>query len=94
MPSRARSVMDRAVMSWPLKRIAPEEGLSMPMISRASVDLPPPLGPVMTTSRPAGTVRLTSRRISWVASFSGTSKEMCCSSSMFVLSSSLLLVDR
>ena len=47
MPKLARSVMLISVISVPLYKIRPEVGRSIPMISFARVDLPPPLGPVM-----------------------------------------------
>ncbi len=56
MPSFARSVMDSWVMSSPSNRIWPLVGTSTPMMSLASVDLPPPLGPVMTVKRSSGMV--------------------------------------
>ena len=57
----------------------------MPMIRRASVDLPPPLGPVMTTNCSSGTTKLTPRMISRVLSASSTPKVTFFSSSMFSL---------
>ena len=54
MPSFARSVMERRVMSVPSNTIWPLVGVSTPMISFASVDLPPPFGPVMTVKRSSG----------------------------------------
>ena len=59
-PRRARSVTSRFVMSSPFNTICPAFGISMPAISRASVVLPLPLGPVMTTSLPSPTFRFTS----------------------------------
>ena len=63
IPSRARSVMFRWVISCPLKMIWPPVGCSMPIIRRAKVVLPLPLGPVMTTKRLSGSCRLTSCNI-------------------------------
>ena len=64
MPSRARSVMERFVMSWPFQRIWPEVGWTRPMMTLARVVLPPPLGPVKTMSLWSGTVRETPFKIS------------------------------
>ena len=64
MPRRARSVMERAVMSSPSKKICPAVGVISPMMSLASVVLPPPFGPVTTRNRPSATSRLTFFRMS------------------------------
>ena len=69
MPSFARSVTPRSVMSWPSNQMLPEVGLIMPATSFARVDLPPPLGPVMATKRSL-TWRLTSVRMSLTPPFS------------------------
>ena len=74
--------MLRCVMSCPSNSICPPVGMRTPAISLAMVDLPPPLGPVMTTNRPSGTEKLTSLSMStWPAS-SSTSKRMFLSSSI------------
>ena len=44
---------------WPMS-ISPESGFSWPVIILNSVDLPAPLGPMMPTMAPAGTVKLRS----------------------------------
>ena len=49
MPRLARSVTDRPVISSPSRSILPEVGVTIPAIILASVDLPPPFGPVITT---------------------------------------------
>ena len=88
MPFLARSEMDRSVMSSPSSRIWPLVARSTPMMSLASVDLPPPLGPVMTVKRPSGMVRDKSsmmRFVSFDPSASGTSKVRFFSSSMMRL---------
>ena len=51
-------------MSSPSSRMLPPVGFSIPAISLARVDFPPPLGPVMTTNLLSGIVKLTSRMIS------------------------------
>ena len=90
MPFRARSVMDSSVMSCPSSRICPELGFSMPAISLARVDFPPPLGPVITIIRSSGIVRETSRMISRSRSSGSTlndtfrSSSMLCSSDLFL----------
>ena len=52
-------------MSFPSKYILPDVGFIIPAISRAIVDLPPPLGPVMATKR-SSAVKLTFFIISFV----------------------------
>ena len=64
MPAWARSLMERSVMSSPFKIILPEVASLIPMSSLASVDLPPPFGPVMTSISPSATLKLMSERIS------------------------------
>lgn len=71
-------------MSRPSRRMRPSVGARIPAMTLARVDLPPPLGPVMTTKRPSSTVRLTSLRISLLAP-SSTCREMCCNCSIFFL---------
>ena len=60
----ARSVMERWVISCPLYRIWPDVGSARPMMTLAMVVLPPPLGPVKTTSFSSGMVMLMSLRMS------------------------------
>lgn len=50
IPIFARSVMLMSVMSLSSKKIWPAVGFMIPAMSFASVDLPPPLGPVITTN--------------------------------------------
>ena len=45
----------------PANVTVPESGVSMPLATRSSVDLPDPDGPAIPTSSPARTVRLASR---------------------------------
>ena len=85
MPFLARSEMDRFVMSSPSNRIWPPVGCSTPMMSLASVDLPPPFGPVMTVKRSSGIVSVRSsmmRFVSFAPSDSGTSNVRFFSSNM------------
>lgn len=85
MPFLARSEMDRSVMSSPSSRIWPLVARSTPMMSLASVDLPPPFGPVITVKRPSGMVSDRSsmmRFVSFDPSASGTSKVRFLSSSI------------
>ena len=49
--------MSSSVMSLPSRIIFPESGFSSPAIILASVVLPPPFGPVITTSLLSGTSR-------------------------------------
>ena len=75
--------MAMPVMSVPSKRMAPLVGSSMPMMSLARVDLPPPLGPVMTVKRSSGMVSDRSSIIRLVPpSSAGTSNTRFFSSSM------------
>ena len=55
----------------------------MPMMSFASVDFPPPLGPVMTTNFPSSKVMLILSIISSSSSALPTEKETFFSSSIF-----------
>ena len=57
-----RSRSDSAVISTPLTTTRPLDGLSRPLISRISVDLPAPLRPITPRIEPFGTVRLMSSR--------------------------------
>ena len=63
----------------------------MPAMSRARVLLPPPLGPVMTTSLLSGTARLTPRMISLSPLSSATWKDTFFNSSISFLMFSFLL---
>ena len=85
MPSFARSAMESSVMSAPSKTMLPLVGRSMPMISLASVDLPPPLGPVITVKRSLGMESDRSsmmRFVSFDPSCTGTSNTRFFSSNM------------
>ena len=59
MPNFALSVIDKEVISSPLNKICPSDGVSIPAIILARVDLPPPFGPVITINLPSSIVRLT-----------------------------------
>ena len=76
MPFLARSVMPSPVMSSPSNSIRPAVGLMMPAMTRASVLLPPPLGPVTATKRSL-MVKLMSLSISLVPPSSSAAQDMC-----------------
>ena len=66
---------------------------SMPMMSFANVDLPPPFGPVITVKLSLGIVSESPsmmRRVSVALSFTGTSNTMFFSSSIAFLAVSLV----
>ena len=65
MPTSARSLASAfpsAGNGRPSKVIVPESIGSRRLMVRHSVDLPPPDGPITTTTSPRETVRLISRR--------------------------------
>jgi hypothetical protein len=49
------------VTSVPPTRMRPERGLSSPLATLSTVDLPAPLGPTRQTTEPAGTATLKPR---------------------------------
>ena len=58
---RASSAGEKEPSGRPSSRMAPRVGFSSPVNSRSSVDLPAPLGPISTMTRPGRTVRSTAR---------------------------------
>ena len=67
MPMRMRSAYSSRVLrlhtSMPSNRTWPLSGLICPVISRSSVVLPVPLGPMMAVMRPRGIVRFRPEKI-------------------------------
>ena len=90
IPALALSVIDIRVISCPSSRILPDVGLIIPAISFASVDLPPPLGPVIAV-KASSILRLIFLIISLEAplpsdvSFSVTLYDTFCNSSILFL---------
>ena len=60
MPARTKSAGVACVIVWPSTAMLPEVGSSSPDRQRINVVLPAPLDPMMQTSSPAATSRLTS----------------------------------
>ena len=85
IPACARSLIERPVISSPFKMILPAVDSLIPMSSLASVDLPPPFGPVMTSISPSATWKLMSERISDWRPSSWTSKDKCSISNILSL---------
>lgn len=86
IPFLARSEILMSVISCPSIKIEPDAGLSIPAISFANVDLPPPFGPVTTTNFPSSTVRLILLKIFFVPFSSFTSKDNRSNFSIFIFS--------
>src|SRR4051812_30038680 len=60
-----RSASRRVTRSRPWMRIEPASGLSRPTSVLRNTDLPVPDGPSITEISPAGSIRLTSRQMTW-----------------------------
>src|ERR1700683_3637127 len=59
MPLRQISRGGNPAISRPAKRMAPESGLSCPLIVLKHVDLPAPFGPISARNSPAATEKVT-----------------------------------
>src|ERR687883_1149050 len=68
MLRRARSSGGSSVISWPWNVIAPDRGVSRPMMLFNSVVLPTPLRPRRQTTCPGGTCRCTSHN-TWLSPY-------------------------
>lgn len=88
-PLFALSVIDKSVISSPSRIIFPDVGFSIPAIIFASVDLPPPLGPVIATKR-SSIFKLIFFKISFSFESCLTLKHISFNSSIF---SSILFIN-
>ena len=92
IPAFARSAIGNSVISCLSSKICPPSGFSIPIRSFAIVDLPPPLGPVITSISPSGTAKLISSIILFSTPLSNGWKTRFLTSSITASVFSILLL--